>query len=181
MKLLAYSAAMVVGLAAINPAQANDGTIEITGAITDTTCTIEGQPPGGGNVTKTVPLGDVSATHLATAGSTASDLGFTIKIGGSGETGCTDGDTAKVRFDPSSPLIDLAVGRLNVDNGGATNVQVQILNANGTPIMLGTEDSAGVVIDDNQAIIPMIARYYATGAATAGAATSRVGFEVVYE
>ena len=44
-----------------------------------------------------------------------------------------------------------------------------------------TEDSHGTKIEGNAAVIPLIARYYSTGKAEVGVATSRVGFQVVYQ
>jgi|SRR4051812_31557261 major type 1 subunit fimbrin (pilin) len=160
---------------------ANDGTIDITGRITATTCLVEGKPPGSGAVTKTVDFGDISAGNLAAAGQTSGDRGFQIHIGGNAE--CVDGGMAKIRFDPASPALDRATGRLNIDAGtdAAKNVQIQIANQDGTPINMYTEDSQGATIAGNEAIIPLIARYYSTGKAEKGAANSRVGFQVVYQ
>jgi major type 1 subunit fimbrin (pilin) len=160
---------------------ANDGTIEITGRITATTCLVEGKPPGSGAATKTVDFGDISAANLAVEGQTSGDRGFQIQIGGNAE--CLDGDLAKIRFDPASPALDRATGRLNIDAGSeaAKNVQIQIANQDGTPINMYTEDSQGVTIAGNSAVIPLIARYYSTGKAEKGTANSRVGFQVVYQ
>jgi major type 1 subunit fimbrin (pilin) len=160
---------------------ANDGTIEISGRITATTCEVEGQPPGSGGVTKTVAFGDISAGNLATEGQTSGDRGFQIHIGGNAE--CVDGGLAKIRFDPASPSLDRTTGRLNIDAvaDAAKNVQIQIANRDGTPINMYTEDSQGTTIVGNSAIIPLIARYYSTGKAEKGAANSRVGFQVVYQ
>jgi major type 1 subunit fimbrin (pilin) len=160
---------------------ANDGTIEITGRITATTCLVEGKPPGSGAATKTVEFGDISAGNLAVEGQTSGDRGFQIQIGGNAE--CVDGDVAKIRFDPASPALDRATGRLNIDASAdaAKNVQIQIANQDGTPINLYTEDSQGATIAGGGAVIPLIARYYSTGKAEKGAANSRVGFQVVYQ
>lgn len=160
---------------------ANDGVIDISGRIVATTCQVEGKPPGGGAATKAVALGSISAGVLASPGKTAGDRGFVIRIGGNDE--CTDGTTAKVRFDPASPLLDRGSGRLNIDGGmgAATNVQIEMANQDGTPINMYTEDSQGVIIAGHAAEIGLIARYYSLGAATEGSAASRVGFQVVYE
>lgn len=187
MKNLAISAALVAGLgiAAVNPAQAaNDGRIDITGEITATTCTIEGTAPGQGTVVKTVNLRGVPAASLP-AGATAGDKGLVIQVGATGETACTNGDTAYVRFDPLSPAINSATGRLiNTASTGtdATNVEIEFLNGDGSVIDLSADDSAGYVIANNQVRIPLIARYFAFPlAATTGAVASTVGFSVVYD
>ncbi|HXO99161.1 MAG TPA: fimbrial protein [Luteibacter sp.] len=162
-------------------AQANDGVIEITGRIIATTCNVEGKPAGTGAARKNVTLGSISAGALATAGATAGDRGFAIRIGGNSE--CTDNVTAKLRFDPASPLLDRTTGRLNIDDGAdaASNVQIQMTNPDGTPINMYTDDSQGVTIAGNAAEIGLVARYYSLGGAKEGVAASRIGFQVVYE
>ena len=183
MKITAIAAAAALTLTAGTASAAQDGTIEFTGSITATTCLVEGVAPGQGNITKAVDLGGINVGSLQTAGERAGDKGFNIQIGGAGDANCTDGQTAHVRFDPASPALDITTGRLNIDNTGtpATNVQVEIANVDGTEINLFTEDSAGIAIANNTAVIPLIGRYYATGAAVAGEANSRVGFQVVYD
>lgn len=179
---VASSLAVALVAMPLSPAiAANDGTIEIAGRITATSCEIEGKPPGTGAVTKTVELGHISAGNLAVADQTSGDRGFEIHIGGNAE--CVDGGLAKVRFDPASPALDRATGRLNIDAGAeaAKNVQVQIANGDGTPINLYTEDSQGATIEGNTAVIALVARYYSTGKAEKGIANSRVGFQVVYQ
>jgi major type 1 subunit fimbrin (pilin) len=175
--ILAALIAVPVGVASA----ANDGTIEITGRIVATTCQVEGKPPGENAANKLVALGDISSTVLATAGQTAGDRGFSIVIGGNSE--CTDGASAKVRFDPASPALDRETGRLNVDPvvGAATNVQVQITEQDGTPINMYTQDSKPVTISGNVAKVELMARYYSLGNITGGLANSRVGFQIVYE
>lgn len=169
------------------PAAANDGVINFSGLVTDVTCTVEGAAPGSGGAVKDVDLGGISASRLAAAGDRANLTGFSIRIGAPGESACTNGRTAMVAFDPTSPAIDVATGRLNIDGWddpadttNAKNVQIEVTQQDGTPINVYTEKSEGVEIVDNQAVIPVAAQYYATGAATQGAVASRVGFIVEY-
>ncbi|MBN2974616.1 fimbrial protein [Pseudomonas fluorescens] len=166
---------------------APDGTINFSGQVNDVTCTIEGSPPGSGSVVKNVNLGGVSAARLAKPGDRANLTGFTIRIGGPGEGSCSNGRTAMVAFDPTSAAIDVATGRLNIDGyddpddtTNAKNVQVEVTNRDGSPINVYTEKSEGVVIADNQAVIPLAAQMYASGASTEGAVKTRVGFMVEY-
>ncbi|WP_017901654.1 fimbrial protein [Pseudomonas asplenii] len=185
MKISQVSAAVSLALAALIalPASAaNDGIINFNGVVRDITCTIEGEAPGGGTVVKNVDLGGVSAARLANAGDRANLTGFSIRVGAPGETTCTNGRTAMVAFDPTSPAIDVDTGRLNIDDGAdaASNVQVEVTQRNGTPIHVYTEKSEGVVIADNQAVIPLAAQYYATGTAGEGLVATRVGFMVEY-
>ncbi|WP_406924748.1 fimbrial protein [Klebsiella pneumoniae] len=66
--------------------------------------------------------------------------------------------------------------------GSATNVGVQILDKTGTPLALdGASFSAATTLNDGTNIIPFQARYYATGAATAGTANADATFKVQYE
>lgn len=176
------AALLVSTLAATSATRAaNDGIIEITGTITAATCQVEGQQPGSGGVTKSVPLDTISAGALAQVGQTYGDRGFSIQVGGNEE--CANDTKVKVRFDPASPAIDRLSGRLNVDAGGnaAGGVQIQIANGDGTPINVFTEDSKSVIVADNKAQIDLIARYYRSGDVTPGAANSRVGFQIAYE
>lgn len=189
MKNLAISAALVAGLgiAAVNPAQAaNDGRIDITGEITATTCSINGHQPGQGLAIVPVGLRGVPAASLP-AGQTGGDKGLVIQVGAPNEATCIDGDTAYVRFDPLSPAINPATGRLintSATGNDATNVEIQFLNVDstGSVIDLSADDSAGYVIANHQVRIPLVARYFAYPAgATIGAVASTVGFSVVYD
>jgi len=190
MKLIALShvaAALTLAGAVSHSAHAADGVINFSGLVTDVTCTVEGAEPGAGNVVKDVNLGGVSAARLATAGNRANLTGFTLRIGAPGEGSCTNGRTAMVAFDPTSPAIDVATGRLNIDGYDdpsdtthAKNVQVEVTNRDGSPINVYTEKSAGVVIADNQAVIPLAAQIYASGPASEGKVSTRVGFTIEY-
>lgn len=185
---LSTAAVILAITAAVSQATyANDGVINFSGLVTDVTCTVEGAAPGSGAVVKDVNLGGVSAARLATAGSRANLTGFTIRIGAPGEGSCTNGRTAMVAFDPTSPAIDVATGRLNIDGYDdpadtttAKNVQVEVTNRDGSPINVYTEKSEGVVIADNQATIPLAAQMYASGPASEGKVNTRVGFMVEY-
>ncbi|MFN3355427.1 MAG: fimbrial protein [Pseudomonas sp.] len=185
--LCAVATALALSNGAIQAAHANDGVINFSGLVTDVTCTVEGAAPGTGAVVKDVNLGGVSAARLATAGSRANLTGFTLRIGAAGEGGCTNGRTAMVAFDPTSPAIDVATGRLNIDGYDdpadtthAKNVQVEITGRNGTPLNVYTEKSEGVVIADNQAVIALAAQMYASGPASEGKVNTRVGFLIEY-
>ncbi|NMZ12314.1 type 1 fimbrial protein [Pseudomonas proteolytica] len=181
------TAALALTAAVSQAAHAADGVINFSGLVTDVTCTIEGAAPGSGAVVKDINLGGVSAARLAVAGNRANLTGFTIRIGAPGEGSCTNGRTAMVAFDPTSPAIDVATGRLNIDgydnpsdSSNAKNVQIEVTNRDGTPINLYSEKSTGVVIADNQALIPLAAQMYASAPATEGKVKTRVGFLIEY-
>ena len=66
--------------------------------------------------------------------------------------------------------------------GSATNVGVQILDSTGTPLALdGATFGAATTLNDGTNVIPFQARYFATGAATAGIANADATFKVQYE
>ncbi|MFL1501593.1 fimbrial protein [Pseudomonas sp. S191] len=190
MKNSMLSAAVALAFSAMGsmPAfAANDGVINFTGSVTSVTCKVEVQAPGANGATKDVELDGVPASNLAVAKKVANLKGFSIVVGGAGDSGCTNGTNALVRFDPSSPAIDVASGNLNVDGWDkpedtttAKNVQIQLTKQDGTPINAYNEQSDPVVIADNTAVINLGAQYYATGAASAGAVATRVGYMVVY-
>lgn len=146
--LPAVATALALSATMTSSVYAADGVINFSGLVTDVTCTVEGAAPGTGAVVKDVNLGGVSAARLATAGSRANLTGFTIRIGAPGEGSCTNGRTAMVAFDPTSPAIDVATGRLNIDGyddpsdtTNAKNVQVEVTSRSGTPINVYTEKS----------------------------------------
>ncbi|HET7329636.1 fimbrial protein [Dyella sp.] len=188
LSIVSASVALAFGVASFQASAANDGTINFTGNVSATTCQINGQQPGQNLANVNVNLKNVSTSALAQAGDTANTAGFQIVVGGAGETACTNGSTAYVRFDPTSAAIDPNSGRLNTDAGAgaASNVQIQVLNGatagtgTGSVIDLRSQDSQGVVIANNTATINLAAQYYATGAATAGTVASRVGYQVVF-
>lgn len=187
MKISLLCAAVSLTAMSLPAFAANDGTINFNGDLTATTCKVEGQAPGGGSVNKTVELGSVPVSVLSDSGSASESKFFDIKVGGTGDAGCTNGTMAKVRFDPASPAINPETGNLKVDTaaGAATGVEVRIFDhttLKTTPINLLTEESTSVEVTDNQATLPFRAEYFsAAGGATAGPAETRVGFQVVYD
>ncbi|GGA23235.1 fimbrial protein [Dyella nitratireducens] len=185
MKFSIVSAAVVLAVGAV-PCQVFagvDGTITFEGGLSPTTCLVEGQDPGHGNADKTVDMHHPPVGAFQQPASTGDAVPFEIVIGGNGDASCTNGHIAYVEFDGTSQSIDANTGYLNPDPGGAQNIQIQILNKDGTVINLADGGvSEGVQITNNQAKIPMDARYYsANGHATVGEVNARVGYEVVYD
>lgn len=174
-----------IGITSLSAAAA-DGKITFTGKISDVTCTIKGgDNTDGGTSNFTVKLPSVSTTALATAGQSAGDTPFSVVVGGSGQTGCTNGKIAKMWFETSTPTVDAAHGgRLkNTASGGATNVLVALLNKAGATIDLSNNaggEGSKEEIADNTATLKYTAQYYATGAATAGDVNTYVNYSVVY-
>jgi major type 1 subunit fimbrin (pilin) len=180
------SGVAVLGAAAVasTGAQASDGTITFTGAVSDTTCSINGLATGA--VNKSVTLPTVSTRTLGSSGSTAgtsaaTDLTFAL-------TGCTGGAKAIAHFE-NGPTIDQSNGYLknqSVATDAAANVQVRLLNASLLPINVVTNanndvSTDGVDIVANAANLKYFAEYYATGAATAGPVSTSVQYTMQYQ
>lgn len=161
------------GLASSTVFAAPDGTVTITGKVVDQTCTL-----GGTNGNYTVVLPTVGKSTLATSGTTTGDTKFTINL-----TSCPTGNIA-VYYDNTNANINTA-GRLNnaATSNAATNVNVELLNSAKTPINLtkdrGTQGALAVA-STGSANIDFFARYYATGAATAGDVSTTATYYVVY-
>ncbi|KVN39766.1 fimbrial protein [Burkholderia pyrrocinia] len=175
------SALLLVGAATVSQvASAADGTITFNGSITAQTCKIDGNGSGSNNFT--VPMLNVSTSALAAAGQTAGTKDFNIAL-----TACTPASgNVHAYFEPG-PKVNTATGNLFLDAGGATNVEIRLLNAGDfSPIKLGAADasqnSQSVAISAaGTATLKYYAQYYATGAATAGAANSSVMYSLVYQ
>ncbi|MEP7185102.1 MAG: fimbrial protein [Rhodanobacter sp.] len=171
------SAALITGFAAFVPqiASASDGTIAINGQVNAATCTVAVTGTSGSTVT----LPTVATTVLATSGNTAGQTAFSV-----GLTGCSSGVTKAATYFEAGPTVN-AAGRLNNSTSGAANVNVQLVNSDGTtPIVIGSAaPSSGVgsfAVASGSATLNYFARYYATGAAGAGAVSTSVTFSMVY-
>lgn len=176
-KLLLTSAIACAAMAS-SFAHAADGTITFNGSITAQTCTINGNGTGAKDFTVTLPK--VSASTLAGAGKTAGRTAFSIAL-----SGCTpNSGNVHVYFEPGATT-DGATGNLILNSGGASNVQIGLLNADFSPIKAGfadaSQNSKNVAIASGTATLPYYAEYVATGTATAGAANSSVMYTLSYE
>ncbi|EBP9972603.1 F17 fimbrial protein [Salmonella enterica subsp. enterica] len=157
---------------------AYDGTINFVGKVVDQTCSVKA---GTDNLTVTLPT--VSKTALDADTKTASLTPFSIQLTGCA-TGKADAGTVKAYFEPNATT-DFNTGNLT-NTGTAQNVQIQLLNANGTtPIKLGQDISAqnvsGEAINGGDVTLRYNAQYYATGAADAGDVAATVNYTVAYE
>lgn len=187
MKKTLFTAALAAafGLVAMQ-ASAADGTLTFKGLITDTTCTVTGGAGTDGaaqNITVTLPT--VSTSALAADGQKAGDTKFSLVIGASGQTGCTNGKVVSLRFEPAqSPMIDSATGNLKNSTaaGMATKVEVGVLNAAMQQINFYTNaNSTQATIANNTATLDYWAQYIATGgAATAGTVNTNVVYSLTY-
>ncbi|UOH20608.1 fimbrial protein [Acinetobacter sp. NyZ410] len=134
-----------LGLASSTVFAAADGTVTVTGKIVDQTCTVGGT---AGNYTVVLPT--VGKSTLATAATTNGDTKFTINL-----TACPVGNVG-VYYDNTNANINTA-GRLNntVTTGGATNVNIQLLNSAKAVIDL-TKDRTGQNIVTSKEVVPHV-------------------------
>ena len=175
--LVATLGALAVVPAAKAAGTPTDGTITINGQVVANTCTVA---VNGGTNTGTVTLKPAPTSALATPGSTYGDMPFTIAV-----TGCDSSLNGKTALPYWSGANVNSNGRLH-NTGTATNVDLQLLNQDDTtPITLnapeGVQGTTGTKVAGGAATMTYYARYYATGAATAGPVTSTVDYTLIYQ
>lgn len=156
---------------------AYDGTITINGQVTSTTCSINAGSP---NISVQLPT--VSASTLTTAGATAGATPFTIAL-----TNCTpvQGAGTAIAYFDDMDHVDMSTGNLvNTAAGGASNVQVALSTASGTPIALqsgGTQGQTPVSVSSGNATLNYTAQYKATGKAGSGPVSTYTTYSISYQ
>jgi major type 1 subunit fimbrin (pilin) len=173
------SAALIAGfgMAAFAPqaAQASDGTININGAVTGSTCTVK---INGAASPATITLPTVSTSALNAAGTTAGQTAFAINL-----TACTAAITKAATFFENGANVNAAGRLVNTGTTSAT-VDVQLLNNDNSVITVGSPAPSGgagsFAVSSNAATLSYFARYYATAAAGAGSVASTVQFSRIY-
>ncbi|MFC6338801.1 type 1 fimbrial protein [Pseudomonas sp. CCM 7891] len=165
---------------------AANGTINISGLISGTTCTISGGTGGnpGSGANFPVVLDRVQTSALGENGATAASKPFFIYVGGTGTT-CPNGTKVAVLYEASSPAINPATGNLRntATATPADKVEVQIVDAAAnTPMDLRSgQNSTIATVTGGLATLPFAARYIATGgAATAGIVSTSVQYSVTF-
>jgi major type 1 subunit fimbrin (pilin) len=160
------------------------GTITFIGTISDNSCSVEGGAGTSGGLDDfSVTLDPVKAFSLAAAGATANSKAFNVIVGGPGQGTCQNGKIASMYFLPESPQVSAATGNLeNTLPDEATNVEVQLLNSNQSPIDLRNQESGvqTATIANNTAELKYFAQYFATAAATPGLLETNVVYAVDY-
>lgn len=171
----ALSMASTAALAA-DTTTVNGGTVHFKGEVVNAACAVD-----AGSIDQTVQMGQVRSAKLATSGSTSSAVGFNIQLNDCDTTVSTKASVAfsGTAIDTTNTTVLALQGSAS---GGATNVGIQILDNKGKPLALdGATFSSATTLNDGTNVIPFQARYYATGAATAGAANADATFKVQYE
>ncbi len=156
----------------ISAANAADGTINFTGEIIDSACTVSTT-----SADQTVVLGTVSNKAFSAAGDTAAATAFQIDL-----TDCPATVTsATVKFDGTAYQGDNSALALTPDAGAATGVAVQIRNADNSVLPLFTDSNSITLAQDTTNTLNFNAAYVATAATvTAGPANAVTTFSVVY-
>ncbi|QWT19388.1 type 1 fimbrial protein [Bacillus sp. NP157] len=180
MNLKLFSSALLIAGLAAPSAFAETGTITFKGAISNVTCTVDGEGSGGPNFE--VDLGSVSAGDFAAPGDNQGMHGFRIQIGKTGENSCTNGTRVYATFDADGALVDPNTGMVRV-NGTAKGVQIRLFNETGDKINAWSADQKVVtkVVEGNMAMIFHAAAFERTDDMVAGTANGQVKYTINYE
>ena len=169
-----------LGFLAAKPAFAIDGTIDFSGEITANTCTVKIDSGSTGSGTVILPA--VSMSAFPTTNSVAGTTAFNIAL-----SNCSIGKdtTVSTYFEPGT--YTNTTGRLSQSHGsGATGVEIQLLNSAQSVMNLaasqGNQNDVGslMTMGATSAVLTYYARYFSTGAVSAGPVTSQVSYSVVY-
>lgn len=181
----------ILSLCTASVAFAVDGTITFNGLLVDSTCTPTvsggGAPGTAPDAIVTLPTLNISALNAInkTAGLTA----FSISLdgGSSASDGCVisspTSKTATPYFEPEMSKVNTD-GRV-INTGSATNVDIEILDQGQTAINLShdatTQLTAVGTVNGSKHAYNYFARYFATGATTAGPVTGTVSYSIIYK
>ncbi len=175
--------AAVFGLAAATLSAAafaappQTGVINITGKVTETSCMLDASAT---NIDVKLPA--VDKDLLSTAQSSTGRTGFAMKV-----IGCSEGVKVSAAFVPDSNVD--AYGNLkNSAAGGASNVQVQLLDKNHAAININTDDGtsqlarAVTVTGSTPVTLQYFAQYFSQdGNAGTGDVAAMANYQLTYE
>ncbi|MFM0339155.1 fimbrial protein [Paraburkholderia fungorum] len=153
-------------------ASAYDGAVNFQGQIISASCAVD-----AASTNQTVQLGNISKSSFTGANSTSATKTFSIQLNGCDNTTYKKAD---VRFDGvgdtnNNNVLKLASGSV------ATGVGIQLLNADQTPLAVGSE-SAQTTLATGTNQLSFGARYIQTGATVgAGTANGQAQFSVIYQ
>lgn len=172
MSILKKSLAVIgVALAVTSaPTVFASGTINFSGEITDIACTVDSNSKN-----LNVDLGKVSAKSLAAQGEVAGLKDFTIKL-----VDCPANSKITVRFGGTRDTADRDILAINQGIGVANNVGIALFEKDATTQIKLFDDSKLIEFDGATVDLDYVARYKATGAATAGPANSSAVYNIQY-
>ena len=161
------------------PAATSNGTINITGKVTDTSCSLD-----SAGASTSVKLPSVNKSLLSTAGSSTGVAGFSLSV-----TGCSDGVKVSAAFVPNSHVDANGNLKNSASDTPASNVQVQVLDKNHEVININTDDNTKQMaraVEVSGAATPVNLQYYLryyseAGGAVAGNVIATANFQLTYE
>lgn len=146
----------------------NNGTITVF----NSGCTLS-------SATKTFALPTVSRTSLSTAGAVAGRRPFTLTLNGCTYPGSSYAAVATWSFTPLSGNTGVITNSASAPV--ASNVGIQLLNANFTPVTNGGTSTLATVTAAGSYTSTFYAQYYATGAAGAGNVRGVATLDISYQ
>lgn len=158
---------------------AQDGQVNFTGKIIEAGCKID----GAATSTQDVKLGEVASTAFTAPGDTAATTKFSMVL-----TECpTDlqGKPVSVKYDGTPSAVNSDYLQLTGygDATVATGVAIQLLNADGSELPLGTESNEVTLAADatTETTLDFFARYISTQTGVKGGdANGTVNFTMIY-
>ena len=182
MKIKVIALATFVSAVFAGSTMAYDGTITFTGKVVAQTCTVNTSDK---DLAVTLPT--VATSSLKDNAATSGLTPFAIRLTGCA-TGMNSAQNVKAYFEPSSN-IDLATHNLKniASDNAAGDVQIQLLNSDGTSTIFLGKDFAGqdvhseTIGGDGNATLRYMAQYYATGTSTPGNVKTTVNYTIAYE
>lgn len=167
----ALSTGFVYLVMAVNAA-AEQGSVNVTGVVMANTCTIS-------DASKVVTLPNVGVSDLSLAGSTAGETTFSITF-----SGCLNSTGSGTPYFESNGSIS-NLGRLQNAMGTAANIEVELLNSNGSSIDLskigGSQAVVSAPISSNSGTIQLKARYFSLGSPQPGSFSSSLSYTMYYQ
>lgn len=176
---------LIAASALLNLAHAADGTINVSGAISDSTCKINGAIQNGSAVaTLTIALPTVAKADFAMAGKTGPIVtGTTGSASNITLTSCPASVTVKLSMDGNGSNINAATNSYKSTSGTSTNMSAQIMNAEDGSVLdpFGNTAISKITDASGNATFLLGTRYYSLGATTAGTFNTTAGFNITYQ
>lgn len=172
MKKLSLFVSVVTSALISSAAFAADGTINFTGSVTDTACTVD-----TASANQTVNLGTVAASSFTAAGSTAAAARFSINL-----TNCpAAAKTASVRFDGLTASGNSSILSLNTGQT-AKNLGVGLYQQDSSALIpIGSSTPSVTLTTTGTNTLTFIAKYYAISTPVGvGTANATAAFTVTY-
>jgi major type 1 subunit fimbrin (pilin) len=170
-------AAFGVAVASSAFAQSTQTNVNFTGELTGNTCSI-----ATGSLDQTVTLPTISTTTLAAAGDVAGSTPFNLQV-----INCSPGVSQVAAHFEMMNMDPVAINGIyslqNTATGAAaaTHVDVQLVDANGSPVSLGRNGAFFNVAGDGTANLVYGGQYIATGKTTPGTVESVASLTLAYQ